>query len=115
MTPKNVKPLLGYTKSHFKFQPNMICSFGAIVASKSDDDAADYGDDDPYMSPSYGGDTKMAHRSGTLRYLGPQNYTAVQQHLSQCIFTSVPTFSPIEDPRVQILCHMENLIDLSKI
>ena len=44
----------------------MICSFGAILAWKSDadDDAdndADYDDDhksDPYMSPSYAGDTK---------------------------------------------------------
>ena len=32
VTPKNVKPLLGDTKSHFKLQPNMICSFGAILA-----------------------------------------------------------------------------------
>ena len=52
----------------------MICSFGAILAWKSDDDddaadtaAADddYDDDrksDPYMSPSYAGDTtKLAH------------------------------------------------------
>ena len=52
------------TKSHSKFQPNMICSFGAILAWKSDndDDADDdYDDDhksDPYMSPSYAGDTK---------------------------------------------------------
>ena len=43
----------------------MICSFGAILAWKSDDDdanaAADTDDDrksDPYMSPSYAGDTK---------------------------------------------------------
>ena len=46
----------------------MICSFGAILAWKSDDDAAaaadtddDYDDDrksDPYMSSSYAGDTK---------------------------------------------------------
>ena len=46
----------------------MISSFGAILAWKSDDDAAadadaddDYDDDrksDPYMSPSYAGDTK---------------------------------------------------------
>ena len=43
----------------------MICSFGAILARKSDDDADtdaddDYDDDrksDPYMSPSYAGDT----------------------------------------------------------
>ena len=41
VTPKNVKPLLGDTKSHFKFQPNVICSFGAILALSSDDDAAD--------------------------------------------------------------------------
>ena len=40
MTPKNVKPLLGDTKSHSKFQPNMICSYGAILALSSDDDAA---------------------------------------------------------------------------
>ena len=49
----------------------MICSFVAILAWKSDDDDADadnaadadddYDDDhksDPYMSPSYAGDTK---------------------------------------------------------
>ena len=46
----------------------MISSFGAILAWKSDDDddaAADTDDDydddrksDPYMSPSYAGDTK---------------------------------------------------------
>ena len=38
----------------------MINIFGAILAWKSDDDDAD--DDrksDPYMSPSYAGDTKM--------------------------------------------------------
>ena len=46
----------------------MICSFGAILAWKSDDDdddaAANTDDDDdddrksnPYMSPSYAGDT----------------------------------------------------------
>ena len=77
MTPKKVKNLTGDTKSHSKFEPNMICSFGAILAWKSDDDdddaaaatAADtdadadddYDDDrksDPYMSPSYAGDTK---------------------------------------------------------
>ena len=66
-TPKNVKPLLGDTKSHFKFQPNMISSFGAILALSSDDaadeadgDADDYDicKSDPYMSPSYAGDTK---------------------------------------------------------
>ena len=63
MTPKKVKPLTGDTKSHSKFEPNMICSFRAISAWKSDDaaDAADdYDDDrksDPYMSPSYAGDT----------------------------------------------------------
>ena len=62
MTPKKVKRLSADTKSHSKFQPNMICSFGAILAWKSDnayDD--DYDDDrksDPYMSPSYAGDTK---------------------------------------------------------
>ena len=63
MTPKKVKPLTADTKSHSKFQPNMICSFGAILAWKSDDDAAadadadnDYDDNrksDPYISPSY--------------------------------------------------------------
>ena len=69
MTPKKVKPLTADTKSHSKFQPNMICSFGAILAWKSDDDSDaadadaddDYDDDrksDPYMSPSYAGDTK---------------------------------------------------------
>ena len=43
----------------------MICSFGAILAWKSDDDADtaaaddydDYRKSDPYMSPSYAGDT----------------------------------------------------------
>ena len=71
VTPKKVKNLTGDTKRHSKFQPNMISSFGAILAWKSDDDddAADaaatadddYDDDrksDPYMSPSYAGDTK---------------------------------------------------------
>ena len=45
----------------------MISSFGAILAWKSDDDDAANTDDDydgdrkidPYMSPSYAGDTKM--------------------------------------------------------
>ena len=66
MTPKKVKNLTGDTKSHSKFEPNMICSFGAILAWKSDDAAVadtDTDDDrksDPYMSPSYAGDTKMA-------------------------------------------------------
>ena len=70
MTPKKVKPLTADTKWHSKFEPNMICSFVAILAWKSDDDDddadndddADYDDDrksDPYMSPSYAGDTKM--------------------------------------------------------
>ena len=42
----------------------MICSFGDILACKSDDDTAaadDYDNDrksDPYMSPSIAGDTK---------------------------------------------------------
>ena len=42
----------------------MICSFGAILAWKLDDDDADTDADyddrksDPYMSPSYAGDTK---------------------------------------------------------
>ena len=69
MTPKKVKTLTADTKSHSKFQPNMIYSFGAILAWKSDDDADvaddadaddDYDDDhksNPYMSPSYAGDT----------------------------------------------------------
>ena len=71
VTPKKVKNLMGDTKWHSKFQPNMISSFGAILAWKSDDDDDadtdadaddDYNDDrksDPYMSPSYAGDTKM--------------------------------------------------------
>ena len=65
MTPKKVKNLTGDTKSHSKFEPNMICSFGAILAWKSDEDDDaddDYNDDrksDPYMSPSYAGDTKI--------------------------------------------------------
>ena len=50
----------------------MICSFVAILAWKSDNDDADNNDDadadddydddrksDPYMSPSYAGDTKI--------------------------------------------------------
>ena len=55
----------------------MISSFGAILAWKSDDDDAadvaaadtdaddDYDDDrksDPYMSPSYAGDTKIVFK-----------------------------------------------------
>ena len=47
----------------------MICSFGAILAWKSDDDdaaAADTDDDDrksdPYMSPNYAGDTKKGNQ-----------------------------------------------------
>ena len=71
MTPKKVKPLTADTKSHSKFQPNMICSFVAILAWKSDDDADndaddDYDDDrksDPYMSPSYAGDTKTTEKA----------------------------------------------------
>ena len=65
VTPKKVKNLTRDTKSHSKFEPNMISSFGAILAWKSDadDDADDdYDDDrksDPYMSPSYAGDTKI--------------------------------------------------------
>ena len=67
MTPKKVKTLTADTDSHPKFQPNMICSFVAILTWKSDDDddAADADNDadddhksDPYMSPSYAGDTK---------------------------------------------------------
>ena len=49
----------------------MICSFGAILAWKFDDDtaAADADDDydhksDPYMSPSYAGDTKTIWEIG---------------------------------------------------
>ena len=72
MTPKKVKPLTADTKWHSKFEPNMICSFVAILAWKSDDDDADADNDDdadanddydndhksdPYMSPSYAGDT----------------------------------------------------------
>ena len=49
----------------------MICSFGAILAWKSDDDDAaaadaDADDDyksDPYMSPSYAGDTTKWSRT----------------------------------------------------
>ena len=48
MTPKKVKPLTGDTKSHSKFEPNMICSFRAILAWKSDDD--DDRNSDPYVS-----------------------------------------------------------------
>ena len=64
VTPKKVKPLTGDTKWHSKIQPNMISSFGAILAWKLDDDDADTAADDdrksdPYMSPSYAGDTKM--------------------------------------------------------
>ena len=72
VTPKKVKNLTGDTKWHSKFQPNMISSFGAILAWKSDDDVdadvADtddnYDDDrnsDPYMSPSYAGDTNTVN------------------------------------------------------
>ena len=65
MTPKKVKTLTADTKSHSKFQPNMICGFGAILAWKSDDAAdtdaaandADDHKSDPYMSLSYAGDT----------------------------------------------------------
>ena len=55
----------------------MICSFGAILAWKSDDDADaadaddDYDDDhksDPYMSPSYAGDTKNRVINTTVTY-----------------------------------------------
>ena len=68
VTPKNMNPLLGDTKSHYKFQPNMICSFGTILASTSDAaaDTTDADDDrqsDPYMSPSYAGDTKTVLRT----------------------------------------------------
>ena len=67
MTPKNVKPLLGDTKWHSKFQPNMMCSFGAILALSSDDtadaDNANADDNghksDTYMSPIYADDTKI--------------------------------------------------------
>ena len=49
----------------------MISSLGAILVWKSDDDAAaaadaDYDDDrksDPYMSPSYAGDTKTSQKA----------------------------------------------------
>ena len=56
----------------------MISSFGAILAWKSDDDDAadtdaddDYDDDrkrDPYMSPSYTGDTKIHLQSKILAF-----------------------------------------------
>ena len=56
----------------------MICSFGAILPWKSDDDADavndaddDYDDDhksDPYMSPSYAGDTKILKCWNKNRY-----------------------------------------------
>ena len=64
MTPKKVKPLTVDTKSHSKFEPNVIWSFGAILAWKSDDDDDTDADDDDrksdsYMSPSYAGDTKI--------------------------------------------------------
>ena len=62
MTPTNVKPLSGDTKSHCKFQPNMICSFGRLDDDADTDANADDYDgrkSDPYMSPSYAGDTKM--------------------------------------------------------
>ena len=62
VTPKKVKALTRDTKWHSKFQPNMISTFGAILAWKLDDAADDDTDDDrksdPYMSPSYAGDTK---------------------------------------------------------
>ena len=64
----------------------MICSFGAILAWKSDDDDADavadadndddtdadddYDDDhksDPYMSPSYAGDTITKQLNSTTQ------------------------------------------------
>ena len=44
-----------------KFQSNMICSFGAILASSSaaaTDNNYDNHKSHPYMSPSYAGDTK---------------------------------------------------------
>ena len=65
MTPKKVKPLTADTKSHSKFQPNMICSFGGILAWKSDAADADDDDDrksDPYIAPSYAGDTIKGYR-----------------------------------------------------
>ena len=54
----------------------MTCSFVAILAWKSDDDDDadtdnddDYDDDrksDPYMSPSYAGDTKTEVNNGNI-------------------------------------------------
>ena len=48
----------------FQISANRICSFGAILAWKSDDDTATADGiadndhkSDPYMSPSYAGDT----------------------------------------------------------
>ena len=73
MTPKKVKPLTGDTKSHSKFEPNVICSFGAILAWKSDNADADddYDDDrksDPDMSPSYTGDTKSGRMGKNIQF-----------------------------------------------
>ena len=80
----------------------MICSFRAILAWKSDDDDAaadadadaddddDYDDDyksDPYMSPSYAGDTKKIgiHRSCnceiTAKYFARLNFSLCTEHL----------------------------------
>ena len=52
VTPKKVQNLTRDTKSHSKFEPNMICSFGAILVWKSDANADDDRKSDPYMSPS---------------------------------------------------------------
>ena len=77
VTPKKVKNLARDTKWHSKFEPNTISSFGAILAWKSDAaDAADtdYDDDrksDPYMSPSYAGDTKKGQ---TFYFIDVKNY-----------------------------------------
>ena len=65
---------MGDTKAHFKIKMNTMCSFGAIKPQSSDADASDDTFDtavddtdkdnydirksDPYMPPSYAGDTK---------------------------------------------------------
>ena len=44
----------------------MMCSFEAILAWKSDAAAADDRKSDPYMSPSYAGDTKTILNTAVL-------------------------------------------------
>ena len=70
LTPNKRNPPLGDTKAHFKIKMNTIHSFGVIQPQSSDADASDDDDDtdddtdyairksDPYMPPSYAGDTK---------------------------------------------------------